>query len=169
MPHPARRLLAAILRLEGIDGLVVKKAPLRIETDHLTTGAKPGIDCKHRALSERRREEEFAQVGSKNGGRRLVRGGLQSPLRLGLEGRGEEATICIDCGLLELVGSLPPTTYIAGANRGERAFFLGKNMHGENSLVLAAKHGEHAVRRRTSGVLIPVEVVLVDVLPCRAG
>ena len=96
---------------------MVKQTPLRVEADHLAARAKAGIDGEHRPLAEGRSEEELSQVGGENGGGRLVGGGLQPPLRLGLEGGREEPAVCIDRGLLELGGSLSPAAQIPRAKR----------------------------------------------------
>jgi hypothetical protein len=169
--HEAEDLLLRLLGMAvGKDDVVVQQLALAIEEHGLAAGAEAGVDRQHDLLPERRGEQQLAHVVGEDPDRGLVGALLRLQPHLGFQGGREQALAGILHGEDDMIGA---GLRGGGGGRdgpldeerlhgGEGRAVVGQlHAHHQEELLLAAAHGEHAVRRGPGERLAPLEVVLV--------
>ena len=146
--------------------------PWRSRQTSFAAGAEAGVDGQDAFAAERRGEQQFAQVVGEDADGFLVGFLLGLEPHLGLHGRARAGACSRPArpgGPARRPACLDALTN-SGSSNGQRLFLGRRDAHHEESLLLAAAHGQQAVAGDLGQRLAPVEVVLelgAGLLPCR--
>ena len=145
----------------GEDHVVVEELSLGVEADELAPGPEAGIEGEEPLLTERRGEQELAEVVGEDADRLRVGPFLRGHADLRLHRIGEEPPVAVLDGQPDLFGDRAVSPDEHRVEEGNRLRLRRDDAEGEEFLLLAAPHREDPVGRRLGGRLFPVEVVPV--------
>ena len=155
------RFLEAVGTLARVNSDVLEELAGGVDGHALAAGAQTRIDADDRALAERRRQQQVAQVAGEDLDRVAVGAQLELDAHVGLDRRREQALVAVGDGLGEL-GRERRGAHDSHLALDERHGALGRHFELglEHALALAAPDREEAVRRDGRNRLAEVVVLL---------
>ena len=143
----------------GVDGRVVQQVALRIECHDLTSRAESRVDGHDALLSQRRREQQLAQVFGENPDRLVVGLLLGRRELFGLDRGAHQAFERVGDGRFHPFARRRAGPYEQPAETLDAALGIHVDRDFQDALFLAAAHGQEAVRRDAAQGRRGVEVV----------
>ncbi len=153
--------LPRLLREVGEDHVVVEELSLGVEADELAPRPEAGIEGKEPLLTERRGEEELAEVVGEDADRLRIGPFLRGHADLRLHRVREKPPVAVLDGHPDLFSDRAVSLDEHRVEEGNRLRLRRDDAEGQELLLLAAPHGEDPVGRRLGGRLFPVEIVPV--------
>ena len=157
----ARRLGRLAFGAVREERVVVEELSLLVQADGLAPGAEPGVDRQHPFAAERRRQEQFAQIGCEDPNGLLVRPLLERHPHLGFQRPAEQTAIAVVNRRAHLGRVLPLPADENAFQQRERIGLCGQHRDVQDVLRLAAAHGEDAVGGGGCRRLLPFEIIAV--------
>ena len=125
----------------GEDDIVVDQAPLRVETDELAARAQSRVEGEDRFFTQRRSQQELAQVFGEDADRFGVGALARLHAHLRLHGQRQQAFEAVHHGEAHLDGSGVVGFEEAPFQHGKTLALGTEDAEAEDFLALAATHG----------------------------
>ena len=155
-----RKYMFALGRMR-IDGFVVQKVSLCIEAHHLTSGAIARVDAHDTLLSQRRGEQELAQVAGKYTDGFFIGLLLAQGSKFGFDARLQESLVSIQYCFFHLLAALIIATHVVSHEAFGALLIVGRDGYLQQTFGFASADGQQAVRGASLQRFAEVEVVLV--------
>ena len=147
------------LRRMGVDGRVVQQVALRVERHDLASRAESRVDGHDALLPQRRGEQQLAQVLGENPDRLVVGLLLGRRELFGLDRGAYQAFERVGHGRFHPFARRRAGPYEQPAETFDAMFGIHVDRDFQDALLLAAAHGQEAVRRDAAQGRLGVEIV----------
>ena len=157
----ARGLCPLVARGMRINGLIVQQSALRVEAHDLASRPVARVDGQHAFLTQRRCQQELAQVGRKHTNGFFVSPLLAPGCKLCLDGRFQQAFVSIGHSRSHLLPASVTRTDKLTLQAFQRFGVVGRrDVHLQETLGLAPANGQQTVGRTTLQGFTEIEIIM---------
>ena len=139
------RFAGFIDRRVGIDVFIVQQIALRIQTDYFTACAEARIDSEYPFLSERRREEQLAEILRKHADSFVISLFFGLCSKLCFNGRFEQTLVGIGSGFAYLTAAFIVAVYELAVEAFQTGFVIRTDGYFQQSFGFCAANGEETM------------------------